>query len=335
MYHTETLNIGNRDLNIVTIGGGTGNSTILKGLKKYSTNITTIVTVADDGGGSGILREDLGILPPGDIRACLIALANTEPAMETLMNYRFREGLLKGQSFGNLFLAAMIDIYGDFDVAVKEAGDVLAITGKVLPMTLEDVVLYAELEGGITLKGESNITEKNKKFKKRIKRVYIEPESPKPLDETVEDIENADLIIIGPGSLYTSIIPNLLVKDIAKALRDTKAKIYYICNIMTQEGETEGYGVTDHVKAINEHLEYDVIDKIVVNSDIIPEEIVEKYHTKPIYLTDYDKEKLTKYEILTWPCYYLFGDYIRHDADRISKYIIDDFNKDIVKIYNM
>jgi uncharacterized cofD-like protein len=198
MYHTETLNIGNRDLNIVTIGGGTGNSTILKGLKKYSTNITTIVTVADDGGGSGILREDLGILPPGDIRACLIALANTEPAMETLMNYRFREGLLKGQSFGNLFLAAMIDIYGDFDVAVKEAGDVLAITGKVLPMTLEDVVLYAELEGGITLKGESNITEKNKKFKKRIKRVYIEPESPKPLDETVEDIENADLIIIGP-----------------------------------------------------------------------------------------------------------------------------------------
>lgn len=335
MYHTETLNIGNRDLNIVTIGGGTGNSTILKGLKKYSTNITTIVTVADDGGGSGILGEDLGILPPGDIRACLIALANTEPAMETLMNYRFREGLLKGQSFGNLFLAAMIDIYGDFDVAVKEAGDVLAITGKVLPMTLEDVVLYAELEGGITLKGESNITEKNKKFKKRIKRVYIEPESPKPLDETVEDIENADLIIIGPGSLYTSIIPNLLVKDIAKALRDTKAKIYYICNIMTQEGETEGYGVTDHVKAINEHLEYDVIDKIVVNSDIIPEEIVEKYHTKPIYLTDYDKEKLTKYEILTWPCYYLFGDYIRHDADRISKYIIDDFNKDIVKIYNM
>lgn len=335
MYHTETLNIGNRDLNIVTIGGGTGNSTILKGLKKYSTNITTIVTVADDGGGSGVLREDLGILPPGDIRACLIALANTEPAMETLMNYRFREGLLKGQSFGNLFLAAMIDIYGDFDVAVKEAGDVLAITGKVLPMTLEDVVLYAELEGGITLKGESNITEKNKKFKKRIKRVYIEPESPKPLDETVEDIENADLIIIGPGSLYTSIIPNLLVRDIAKALRDTKAKIYYICNIMTQEGETEGYGVTDHVKAINEHLEYDVIDKIVVNSDIIPEEIVEKYHTKPIYLTDYDKEKLTKYEILTWPCYYLFGDYIRHDADRISKYIIDDFNKDIVKIYNM
>ncbi|MDL2310730.1 YvcK family protein [Peptostreptococcaceae bacterium OttesenSCG-928-C18] len=335
MYPTEIQNIGNKDLKIVTIGGGTGNSTILRGLKKLTTNITTIVTVADDGGGSGVLRKDLGILPPGDIRACLIALANTEPAMEKLMEYRFRDGELKGQSFGNLFLAAMNDIYGDFDKAVKEAGEVLAITGKVLPMTLEDVVLYAELEGGITLKGESNITEKNKVFKKKINRVYIEPELSTPLDETIEDILQADLIIIGPGSLYTSIIPNLLVKNIAEALNRTKAKIYYVCNIMTQDGETEGYTVSDHVEAINRHLGYDVIDKIVVNDDIIPKNIAKKYKAKPIYLTEEDKVKLKNYEILSCPCYYLFEKYIRHDAERISKYIVDDYNKDIVKIYNM
>ncbi len=334
MYHTEIQNIGNRDLNIVTIGGGTGNSTILKGLKRFSTNITTIVTVADDGGGSGVLREDLGILPPGDIRACLIALANTEPAMENLMNYRFREGNLKGQSFGNLFLAAMVDIYGDFDIAVKEAGEVLAITGKVLPMTLEDVVLYAELEGGITLKGESNITEKNKEFKRRIKRVFIEPEMSKPLEETVDDILNADIIIIGPGSLYTSIIPNLLVKDIALALKRTKAQIYYICNVMTQDGETDGYGVYDHVEAINNHLEYDIIDKIIVNDAELPEEIVNKYEAKPVYLTKEDKKRLEQYEILSCPCYLIQGEFIRHDAERISKYIIDDYKENIIKIYN-
>lgn len=333
MYHTEIQNIGNRDLNIVTIGGGTGNSTILKGLKSFSTNITTIVTVADDGGGSGVLREDLGILPPGDIRACLIALANTEPAMENLMNYRFREGNLKGQSFGNLFLAAMVDIYGDFDLAVKEAGEVLAITGKVLPMTLEDVVLYAELEGGITLKGESNITEKNKEFKKRIKRVFIEPEMSKPLEETVDDILKANIIIIGPGSLYTSIIPNLLVKDIALALKNTKAQVYYICNVMTQDGETDGYSVYDHVEAINNHLGFNVIDKILVNNAEIPKEIVDKYEAKPVYLTEEDKKKLIDYEILSCPCYLIQGEFIRHDAERISKYIIDDYKENIIKIY--
>ncbi|WP_099202930.1 gluconeogenesis factor YvcK family protein [Miniphocaeibacter massiliensis] len=335
MYPIEIQNIGNKDLKIVTIGGGTGNSTILRGLKKFTTNITTIVTVADDGGGSGVLREELGILPPGDIRACLIALANTEPAMEKLMQYRFNEGKLKGQSFGNLFLAAMNDIYGDFDKAVKEAGEVLAITGKVLPMTLEDVVLYAELEGGITLKGESNITEKNKDFKKKINRVYIEPKLSDPLDEAIDDIMDADLIIIGPGSLYTSIIPNLLVKNIAEALNRTNAKIYYVCNIMTQDGETDNMGVKEHVEAINRHLGYDIIDKIVVNNDIIPNEVLQKYEAKPIYYTKADEEKLDNYEVLLCPCYYLLDKYIRHDAERISKYIIDDFNKDIVKIYDM
>lgn len=339
MYHTEIRNIGknigNRDINIVTIGGGTGNSTILKGLKKYSTNLTTIVTVADDGGGSGDLRKDLGILPPGDIRACLIALANTEPAMENLMDYRFREGKLKGQSFGNLFLAAMVDIYGDFDIAVKEAGDVLAITGKVLPMTLEDVVLYAKLEGGITLKGESNITEKNMEFKKKIEKVYLEPESPEPVGETIDEIINADIVIIGPGSLYTSIMPNLLINGIPKALKETKAQVYYVCNIMTQEGETEGYSVYDHVDAINKHIGYNVIDKIVVNNAIIPEEVVDRYDTLPIYLTKEDRKRLKEYEILTCPCYYITEKYIRHDADRVSKFIIDDYNKNIIKIYKM
>lgn len=339
MYHTEIQNTGknidNRDLKIVTIGGGTGNSTILKGLKKYSKNLTTIVTVADDGGGSGDLRKDLGILPPGDIRACLISLANTEPAMEKLMDFRFKEGKLKGQSFGNLFLAAMADIYGDFDVAVKETGNVLAITGKVLPMTLEDVVLYGELEDGIILKGESNLTEKNKELNKKIEKVFLKPESPEPVSETIDEILDADIIIIGPGSLYTSIMPNLLINGIPEALRKTKATIYYICNIMTQNGETNNFSVFDHVNAINKHVKCEIIDKVVINDATIPENIVNKYDSTPIYLTDIDKEKLSNYELLTCPCYYVTDKYIRHDADRVSKFIIDDYNKNIIKIYNM
>ena len=333
MYHTEIQNIGNRDLNIVTIGGGTGNSTILKGLKKFTKNITTIVTVSDDGGGSGILRKDLGILPPGDIRACLISLANTEPAMENLMNYRFREGNLKGQSFGNLFLAAMIDIYGDFEKAIEETGKVLAITGNVLPITKEDITLFAELEDGTILEGESYIVDQNKILKNRIKEVYIKPESAKPLDMVVSKIMDADIIIIGPGSLYTSIIPNLLIKDIGKVLEKTNARIYYICNIMTQNGETDNYTVYDHVEAINKHLGTKVIDKIIINNKYIPEILLKKYDSKPIYLIEEDKIKLKDYELLICDCYLNLNECIRHDAEKISKYIIDDYNNDIIKIY--
>lgn len=314
-------------MKIVTIGGGTGNSTILKGLKKITKDIVTIVTVADDGGGSGVLRKDMGILPPGDIRACLLALANAEPQMKDLMDYRFKEGVLKGQSFGNLFLAAMVDIYGDFDKAIKEASNVLAITGKVLPMTLEDVTLYAQMSDGTTIKGESNIGNSTKEKDISIERVYLKPEGPKPMKEAVDEILSADIILIGPGSLYTSIMPNLLIKEIAKSLKETKATVYYVCNLMTQDGETKNYSVSDHVKAINSHMDYSVIDKIIVNKEQIPDNTLKRYKSTPVYLRDEDREFLKDYEIVELECFNDYKDKVRHDYNRIGKYLIEDYEK--------
>lgn len=330
-------NIGNRDLKIVTIGGGTGNSVMLRGLKKYTTNITTIVTVADDGGGSGVLREDLGMLPPGDIRACLIALANTEPAMENLMQYRFREGAYKGQNFGNLFLAAMNDIYGSFDIAIKETANVLAITGKVLPMTLENIVLYARLEDGSVIEGESNITFLTRKSGGKIKEVFLEPESPQPLEEAIDDIMDADLVILGPGSLYTSIIPNLLVKRIANAVAETEAPVYYNVNVMTQSGETEGYSVTDHIDAINKHVKKKIIDRVLVNNEEIPKEQALKYYymedTNPVYLTDQERIDLEAegYKIIEGPFVDVKLDYIRTDSEQTMRAIIRDFYEHFIE----
>ena len=203
--HINKLLYRDRILNkrpkIVVIGGGTGLSVLLRGLKEHTTNITAIVTVADDGGGSGVLREDLGMLPPGDIRSCILALANTEPSMEKILQYRFKEGSLKGQSFGNLFMAAMNEAYGNFERAVKEMSNVLAVTGKVLPMTLENVTLYAKLESGDVITGESNIPEKNAELDSRIENVFLKPRNPKPLVESIEAIRDADCILLGPGSL--------------------------------------------------------------------------------------------------------------------------------------
>ena len=243
---------------VVVVGGGTGLSVLLRGLKRFTPNITAIVTVADDGGGSGVLREDLGMLPPGDIRSCLLALANTEPTMEKLFQFRFKEGRLKGQSFGNLFIAAMNEIYGSFELAIKEASNVLAVTGKVLPMTLENVTLYAILKNGQVVKGESEIPLKNKEVGSRIERIYMEPKVSYPLDEAIVAIEEADVIVLGPGSLYTSIIPNLLVNNIVGTIFDARAPKVYISNIMTQPGETDGYTVLDHVEAILKHSREDL-----------------------------------------------------------------------------
>jgi len=245
IYREKILSKGPK---VVIIGGGTGLSILLRGLKEYTSNITAIVTVADDGGGSGVLREDLGMLPPGDIRACILALANTEPTMEKLLQYRFDEGILKGQNFGNLFIAAMNEIYGSFEMAIKETSNVLAVTGKVLPMTLEDVTLYAELENGHTIKGESEIPLKNKELSSKINRIYMEPKASYPLVEAVDAIKDADLIVLGPGSLYTSVIPNLLVNNIVDTIYEAKGPKVYITNVMTQPGETDGYTVLDHVE---------------------------------------------------------------------------------------
>lgn len=328
MYPTETKNFGKK---IVTIGGGTGNSILLRGVKNFTSNITTIVTVADDGGGSGVLREDLGMLPPGDIRNCLVALANTEPIMEKLINYRFSNGQLKGQSLGNLLIAAMNDICGDFNEAIKEISNVLAITGKVLPMTLDNVKLFAELEDGSTIEGESNITFLNRKNGGKIKRVYTSPKLLLPLKESIDSIMDADIVLLGPGSLYTSIIPNLLVTDISQALKETKAEVVYILNIMTQPGETNSYSVTDHVAAIIDHANSNIIDKIVVNSKEVDKYAKYRYksieNSTPIYITDEDRENMEKLgiEIIEADICDISYDYIVHDSNKLMKTILERY----------
>lgn len=328
MYPTETKNFGKK---IVTIGGGTGNSILLRGVKNFTSNITTIVTVADDGGGSGVLREDLGMLPPGDIRNCLVALANTEPIMEKLINYRFSNGQLKGQSLGNLLIAAMNDICGDFNEAIKEISNVLAITGKVLPMTLDNVKLFAELEDGSTIEGESNITFLNRKNGGKIKRVYTSPKLILPLKESIDSIMDADIVLLGPGSLYTSIIPNLLVTDISQALKKTKAEVVYILNIMTQPGETNGYSVTDHVAAIIDHANSNIIDKIVVNSKEVDKYAKYRYksieNSTPIYITDEDREDMKKLgiEVIEADICDISYDYIVHDPNKLMKAILERY----------
>lgn len=262
---------------IVALGGGTGLSTMLRGLKVYSSNITAVVTVADDGGGSGLLRQDLGMLPPGDIRNCVLALANTEPILEQLLQYRFKEGRLKDQNFGNLFLAAMDGISSSFEEAVHKMSDVLAVTGRVLPVTLDDVKLCAELDDGSIICGESKIGKHNTFNAGRIRKVFLEPHTVKPLQEVLDAIAEADAVILGPGSLYTSIIPNLLVDGICNALKKSKAMKLYVCNVMTQPGETDGYSVYEHIKAMEEHSYKGIIDYCIVNDAEIPDELREKY----------------------------------------------------------
>ncbi|ADL50156.1 gluconeogenesis factor YvcK family protein [Clostridium cellulovorans] len=277
---------------IVAIGGGTGLSTMLRGLKYYTSNITAIVTVADDGGGSGDLREDLGILPPGDIRNCILALSDTEPLMEELLQYRFKDGRLKNQSFGNLFLAAMDGISVNFEEAVQKMSSVLAVVGKVVPVTLENMVLKAELENGDIVEGESNIPYEAFKNKNPIKRVFIEPEDAKAVQEAIDAINEADAIILGPGSLYTSVLPNLLIKDISEALKKTDALRIYISNIMTQPGETDGYDVADHIEAINRHVKGKIVDLTIVNQQGISKELLEKYLDDASEFVDLNEKKI-------------------------------------------
>lgn len=314
--------------NVVVIGGGTGLSILLRGLKEFTPNITAIVTVADDGGGSGILREDLGMLPPGDIRACILALANTEPTMEKLLQFRFENGMLKGQSFGNLFIAAMNEIYGSFDAAIKETSNVLSITGKVLPMTIDNVNLYAQLENGDIIKGESSIPEEVKRVGSRIKRVFIDAIDSYPLEDAIDAIDNADLIVLGPGSLYTSVIPNLLVNNMVEKIYNASAPKVYICNVMTQPGETDNYGLIDHVQAILDHSREDLLDYVIVNTEEIPEETLEKYITDgstPVMAKPRDEDilKSKNIKLLSDNLIEIKKDYIRHDNIELSKLLIN------------
>jgi len=333
MKDTSRYSSLSKEPKFVVIGGGTGLSILLRGLKKFTSNITAIVTVADDGGGSGKLREDLGMLPPGDIRSCILALANTEPTMEKLLQYRFTEGTLKGQNFGNLFIAAMNEIYGSFERAIKETCNVLAVTGKVLPMTLEDVTLCAVLENGEVLKGESCIPINVIKKGSRIDYIYMEPKISYPLEESVEAINEADIIVLGPGSLYTSVIPNLLVNNIVDTIYKAKAPKVYITNVMTQPGETDEYDVLDHANAILKHSNSDFLDYVIANTEEIPLSILEKYildGSKPVLLGR-DDEKILKsknIKLIGEKLIDIRKDYIRHDNIKLSKLLMEIAKKE-------
>ncbi len=305
---------------IVVIGGGTGLPVLLRGLKQYPIDITAIVTVADDGGSSGRLRSELQIPPPGDIRNCLAALSEVEPLVESLFQHRFRNGNeLSGHALGNLLLAAMTSITGDFVSGIREMSKVLNVKGKVLPAANRAIILHAELEDGTVVTGESKIPNANKK----INRVFLTPSDVEPLPETLEEINNADLVVIGPGSLYTSILPNLLVSKIGQQLCHSKAKKVYVCNVMTQAGETMGYTSSDHVKALYDHLKCAFLNSVIVNDAELPKEVLQRYKLENAQPVKYDKEKLENYglEIINKDLVQIKNGVIRHDTEKIANVI--------------
>src|SRR5712691_10851837 len=247
---------------IVAIGGGTGLSSLLRGLKTFTSNLSVIVTVADDGGSSGRLRDEYRVLPPGDFRQCLIALADAEPLMKQLFDHRFKEGSLNGHAFGNLFIMAMADVTGNFEQALRESGKVLAVKGTIVPSTLQDVTLVASING-CTVEGESKIPKQNAP----ISHVFLKPDGVQVNPEAAQAILNAELIIVGPGSLYTSILPNLLVEGMVEAIKASAALKLYICNLAAQPGETDGYAVQDYLRVIREHVGANLFDFVLVNSN--------------------------------------------------------------------
>ncbi|GAX90791.1 hypothetical protein EFBL_2433 [Effusibacillus lacus] len=314
---------------LVVIGGGTGLSVLLRGLKEYDVDITAVVTVADDGGSSGRLRSDFDMPPPGDIRSCLVALADTEPLLEKLWQHRFKTGEgLAGHSFGNLFIAAMTDVTGDFETAIRETSRVLAVRGRVLPAVSRAVILKAHMTDGSVVAGESQIPTAGKK----IRRVEIEPADVTPLPEVIQALQEADAIITGPGSLYTSILPNLLVPGIADTIRASKAKKIYICNVMTQPGETDNYSAAQHVKAIYDHVGPGLFEYALVNSAAIPPAVIEQYREKqasPVVADTWNLQQMGLNVIARNFLHYAI--YARHDAKRISEQILSILTKDLKK----
>lgn len=316
MYSRQHLRRGPK---IVVIGGGTGLSALLRGLKEYTCNLTAIVTVADDGGSSGKLRHEMGILPPGDIRNCLVALADTENIMEALFSYRFDTGTLKGHSLGNLFLAGMADTFGDFQKGVEHVGKVFALRGNVYPSTLEQVVLVADLADGTSVKGETAVRDTHG----RIKRVYLEPGDSQPIPEAMQALEDADMIVLGPGSLYTSVLPNLLVEGLREKIREVAAPCVYICNIMTEPGETDNYEVSDHLQALIDHCGSDFVDVVLANNQEVPKHLLERYAEEGSYQVrgeatsvEWLGVKYAEAELLQ------AGETIRHDSNRLARELI-------------
>lgn len=325
LYRRRKLNRGPK---IVAVGGGTGLSMLLKGIKNITNNVTAVVTVGDDGGSSGRLREDMGILPPGDIRNCIAALADDEDLITKLFQYRFKSGEgLEGHSFGNLFLTALCAITGDMVRAVKESSNVLSIRGRVLPSTLDDMKLVAEMEDGRIIHGESNIPEAHGK----IKRLFTNPRRCRALEDVILAIRDADLIILGPGSLYTSVIPNLLIEEISQEIVKSRAKKIYVCNIMTQPGETDNYAVSDHVRALMQHANSrNIIDAVLVN-DCIPANLAKKYELAGSFPVKIDYENLKKLGVTLFPKKLIEDSregFVRHSSRRVARAIYYWFRKE-------
>lgn len=318
---------GNDLPRVVVIGGGTGLSVMLRGLKEKPIDLTAIVTVADDGGSSGILRSELQIPPPGDIRNVLIALADVEPLLSKVLQYRFTNGTgLAGHSLGNLILAAMKDISGDFLSGIRELSRVLAVRGRVLPATEQSVILKAKMEDGTIVEGESKIPLAGR----RIQKVFLEPTEVEALDEAKEAIKEADAVIVGPGSLYTSIMPNLLVPGISEAIIHAQAIKIFVCNVMTQPGETDRYTVYDHLKAVHDHVGHQLFDYVIVNDGEIPVTVQDKYTEKGAQPVHLDLQEVTKagYKVIADQLV-LFQTYLRHDTIKLSEHIyqlVKDWN---------
>jgi uncharacterized cofD-like protein len=306
---------------IVSLGGGTGLSSLLRGLKKCDADLSAIVTVTDDGGSSGRLREELGVLPPGDIRNCMIALSEDEHLMSRLFRFRFNsDGSLHNHSFGNLFLTAMAGVTGDFAEAVHLTSEVLAIKGVIYPLTNSNVSLNAELEDGSIVTGETRITGSNQ----RIRRVCLNPADARALPNALKAIGTADVITIGPGSLYTSLIPNLLVKEVVAAIHDSPATKIYIQNIMTQPGETVGYSAADHVKALSDHCDGLMFPNILVNNREPSSSILKKYDAERAALVDIDKDRLRALQLNIVERDLLAEDgVVRHDPDRLARAVFE------------
>ncbi|WP_026909012.1 gluconeogenesis factor YvcK family protein [Paucisalibacillus globulus] len=311
---------------IVVIGGGTGMPVLLRGLKNLPIKLTALVTVADDGGSTGRIRQDMAIPAPGDIRNVIAALSEVEPMLVQLFQHRFADGNdLSGHSMGNLLLAAMTSITGDFYTGIKEISRVLNVKGKIYPISNENISLCAEMVDGSIVHGESNIPLQGK----QIKRVLLDPEDVKPLPNAIRAIEKADLIVISPGSLFTSIMPNLIIPHMDEALRHAKAKIVYVCNVMTQDGETTGFSASDHVQAIINHVGQQVVDAVVVNNKKIDPKIKDVYAHENAEPVVYDTDKLLEMglEIIEGDIINDFKTTIRHDTNKIAKLLFSLIEK--------
>ena len=305
---------------VVALGGGNGLAALLRGLKVHTSNLTAVVTMADDGGSSGLLRRDMGMPPPGDLRNCLVALADDESMMSRLFQYRFPDGGgLQGHSFGNLFMAALAEVTGDFERAVQESTHILKVRGRVLPSTLDDVVLHAQLEGGDQVSGESTITA----AERLPRRVWLTPAAPRPLPQAIAALRRADLVVLGPGSLYTSVIPNLLIPEVRAAIKETRGWVVYVCNVMTQPGETDGYTAADHLDALHRHGLAGLVDVVLVNDAAVSPDLVASYQrfgARPVVV---DEDRLREAGVkVTHAQVAAESNVVRHDSERLAQALI-------------